>query len=153
MSADDENGFVIALMIILAESLTLDSGVCVLRQKVFSLDLKLFKQRSLLRVLWWSQCYTSRNIAIMDNFDDKMMMGRIRRGDTDSREEGGAKEEVEEVSNAQGGQPPLWRHPGQQHQHDHNEEEEADIEIGHIGDLDVHGLQAHLSQKRGIKVI
>ena len=79
LSADDENGFVIALMIILAESLTLDSGVCVLRQKVFSLDLKLFKQRSLLRMLWWSQCYTSRNIAIMDNFDDKMMMGRIRR--------------------------------------------------------------------------
>lgn len=74
MSADDENGFVIALMIILAESLTLDSGVCVLRQKVFSLDLKLFKQRSLLRMLWWSQSYTSRN-----NFDDKMMMGRIRR--------------------------------------------------------------------------
>ena len=74
MSADDENGFVIALMII---SLTLDSGVCVLRQKVFSLDLKLFKQRSLLRVLWWSQSYTSRNIAIMDNFHDKMMMGRV----------------------------------------------------------------------------
>ena len=77
MSADDENGFVIALMIILAESLTLDSGVCVLRQKVFSLDLKLFKQRSLLRMLWWSQSYTSRNTAIMDNFHDKMMMGRI----------------------------------------------------------------------------